>query len=669
MVARVLSVLMVLSMALQLTGCAELTDAADLIEQQLEGEASEQFKELRPQVEEAFRQVQETVEGLQGPLKDLVDSIMEQTGREGNPFGTGRPFSGGSEEEKPAEEQKGDEQDPARKEMQDAFRDFLEKYVKTIVSRDYSTMHWLYTDPEAAGIDRASVEVTLGEVIADPAQTVHDAQVVKKALSLFNYDLLDTEQQGIYDALLHDAERSEKAVEDRFFGLDNIWSSSGGVHQVLVSHFSEYYLYSEQDVIDLVTLIRDIPRFVDEALSYTKQQADKGLLSFDYDTATSDILAVLDAQEDSAVLAALMDSVDRLGLPAEKAQEYKTQIRAAMEECFYPSYERMAQELTSLKDKVTPPAGLANLPAGKEYYELILADTGITDDVETVRSVLVKGMDDAMKDMQKLIARESDLVYLDPFTLKTGYQSIEEILADLEASYAVSFPQVGKMNYELDAISDERAADFSAYFVIPPVDNRMDYRIRYNANYLGTDAGGIDMFQTISHEGIPGHMYQAQYNREHLHYDIQYMNAKLTFSEGWATYAQAHGLTWIKSLSPAQVRFFTDYNTYLNTMGALMELEINYDGATLDQFKSKYSVFMFEDALEETYRHLADNVIYYMPYLYGYHKLTDLREKAEKALGKQFDETAFHNALLIAGSTDLDIVERNVDAYISAAKK
>ncbi len=45
------------------------------------------------------------------------------------------------------------------------FDAFLEEYTIEILEDDYLTMHYKYEDPEAAGIDRKSVEVTFGDVV------------------------------------------------------------------------------------------------------------------------------------------------------------------------------------------------------------------------------------------------------------------------------------------------------------------------------------------------------------------------------------------------------------------------------------------------------------------------------------------------------------------------
>jgi len=57
-----------------------------------------------------------------------------------------------------------------------------------------------------------------------------------------------------------------------------------------------------------------------------------------------------------------------------------------------------------------------------------------------------------------------------------------------------------------------------------------------------------------------------------------------------------------------------------------------------------------------------------LAYKIGQLKFLELRERAKAALGDKFDIRAFHDTVLSTGAVPLDIVERNVDAWIAAQK-
>jgi len=56
-------------------------------------------------------------------------------------------------------------------------------------------------------------------------------------------------------------------------------------------------------------------------------------------------------------------------------------------------------------------------------------------------------------------------------------------------------------------------------------------------------------------------------------------------------------------------------------------------------------------------------------YMMGQLKIVELREKAQAALGGQFSLRKFHDVVFDTGTVPLEILERQVDAYIQSANK
>ena len=55
-------------------------------------------------------------------------------------------------------------------------------------------------------------------------------------------------------------------------------------------------------------------------------------------------------------------------------------------------------------------------------------------------------------------------------------------------------------------------------------------------------------------------------------------------------------------------------------------------------------------------------------YKIGELKLVELRARAEAVLGEDFDERAFHDAVLLNGSLPMTVLELQVEAWIAARK-
>jgi len=57
-----------------------------------------------------------------------------------------------------------------------------------------------------------------------------------------------------------------------------------------------------------------------------------------------------------------------------------------------------------------------------------------------------------------------------------------------------------------------------------------------------------------------------------------------------------------------------------------------------------------------------------LAYKIGELKIKELRARAEKALGDQFDIRGFHDTVLEQGAIPLDLLEKNIDSWIKAQK-
>jgi uncharacterized protein (DUF885 family) len=53
----------------------------------------------------------------------------------------------------------------------------------------------------------------------------------------------------------------------------------------------------------------------------------------------------------------------------------------------------------------------------------------------------------------------------------------------------------------------------------------------------------------------------------------------------------------------------------------------------------------------------------------GQLKILELRQKAKTELGPKFDLKGFHDAVLDSGALPMDLLEKQVDAWVAAQKK
>lgn len=512
------------------------------------------------------------------------------------------------------------------------FTSFCDQIFIETMESDYTTMHQMLENPEDFHIDLSKVEVSLGDFITDNDKEIKENL---NTLHSFDYDSLDHTQKSIYLELEKEWNLELNLNKEEILYNTNVLSSMNGIHEQLITFFSEYTLRNEQDVKDLIVLIKDVPRYFDEMIAYIKKQADMDLLMYDTKSVLNSIQEIIDSREDSSVTSHLMNEIDSLSIDSK--EDYKSKVEQVLQNDFFPSYQRLLDTLIQYEDQVIPMTGLYYIKNGKEYYKYIVEQaTGTTKSIETIQKELENALDDTLKDYLKLSDYETNLT--------TSFTTVEEILSFLNENYKKDFPEVGQMNYEIKALDDDQSTDgVVAYFIIPAIDNSSPYQIRYNKRDYGKDIEDIEMYTTLAHEGIMGHMYQAQYNLENLDTSIQYLFNSSGLSEGYATYAQLYALKYLDKDTKA-CKLENELNFYLT---ALLDLSIHYDGLTLEELNEQYNMDM-----SSFYNQIAENPGVFLSYYYGYLQVNQLKDSFKGS------DLQFHTQLLQYGNVYFDVLSK-----------
>jgi prolyl oligopeptidase len=172
------------------------------------------------------------------------------------------------------------------------------------------------------------------------------------------------------------------------------------------------------------------------------------------------------------------------------------------------------------------------------------------------------------------------------------------------------------------------------------------------------------------HEAVPGHHLQIALAQEmDQKPELLRERSYTAFIEGWALYCEGLG---------KEMGFYTDpYSDYgrLNfeiwrAVRLVVDTGIHAFGwsrqQAIDYFREHTAMSDYNIKVE------VDRYIVWpgqaLAYKIGQLKISELRRRAETALGDRFDIRKFHDAVLDQGAVPLDVLEKQVDDWIAREK-
>lgn len=558
--------------------------------------------------------------------------------------------------------------------VQKEFDQFLNQEFIETMENDYVTLHTYVTHPEDFGIDMSQVEVGLGMGASqdDQQKLKQELNDTYEQLMEFDYDNLTEDQKDSYDIYKTQLSIDQKLSDEKFDYYGSLFASMTGLHYQYPTLLTDWDIRNEEDLQNMIIMVKDILPYTQEALDYTKTQAQKGLLMIDFDSVLTYCQRILDQKDHSPVLQAVYENIENLDITKQKKEDYKQQMEDAFQTSFFPAYQEIITTLSHLKDGTNNEQGLAHFKDGKEYYALLLQQNSGTDQtVEEVKNMMEDAFHQHMQRLVVLAIQNPELYedYTNGNFPQTNFQSYDEILKFIKQNLSQDFPEVDQLSYQIQDVNENLASDsgVTAYFNIPTLDGTQVKQLRVNPKT--NDVKTISTYATVAHEGLTGHMYQYAYMYENQTNNFRKAIASCqAYSEGYATYAQYECLKYLADKIDEDVlQLYKEAELLNNSLTILIDIGIHYEGwsqSDVLDFLEDNGMVLDEESLSALYKQLQANPAAFVPYYVGYEKIAQMKEEAQETLGDNFDHKLFHEALLETGTAPFDVVERHIDRYV-----
>jgi uncharacterized protein (DUF885 family) len=369
--------------------------------------------------------------------------------------------------------------------------------------------------------------------------------------------------------------------------------------------------------------------------------------------------------------------------PAERTRITKA-YRTAYERELRPSLQRLVSFLQgTYLPACRTSAGLSAVPDGEGWYSWLVRSSTTTemapDEIHRLGLAEVARIHAEMAAVQSGFGFKGDVTaflhWHEQQARFRPYKTWDEILAGYESLNDKVVPQLPrlfgrrpKQAMAIKLIPELQRATTSPHYNSPSPDGSRPGIFFVGAPTEPAKYNNSGMTSLLLHEGQPGHHFQICIQQELSLPMFRRYGWSDAFGEGWALYAETLGrelgvyedpnqyLGHLKAELHRAVRLVTD--TGLHSKGWTRERTMRYmvDNQGMSEADARLST--------ERYMAWPGQAL---AYKIGQLRITALRQRATERLGSRFDVAGFHDRVLSQGTLPLTVLEREIEAWISAS--
>jgi len=381
-----------------------------------------------------------------------------------------------------------------------------------------------------------------------------------------------------------------------------------------------------------------------------------------------------------------LTSPDDLSL--EDAEALLSRAKRITEDEILPTYLQLADAFTTLQETASDQPGVWQMPAGKAYYDAALqayTDEGTSaealhelglSEVQRVTAELELALFEAgltegsAAERLALLAAEPGQIFADT---PEGHEALLALMQDHLDKAVAALPRLvsssPRTKVALRAVPDFLEASApAAFYSAAPADGSAPGLFEINLTDM-TDWPAFTLATLVFHETVPGHHLESSITAEKARLPlIRQMIWNVAYGEGWGVYAETLAddlglyqedplgrIGYLQSLLFRAARLVADTGIHRKRWSRQEAIDylVSVTGqpeTQMAQEVDRYTVWPGQAAA----------------YWIGRKQMLDLRERAERVLGPDFDFVEFHDTILTGGPRPLSILEDDIEHWYTA---